>query len=455
MKQAIRRTPNHTTMNILMLGWEFPPHITGGLGTACHGLLTGLHRLGSTHTTFVLPELHGQEDRHLANMVRIYESDTPRETLQLAGLQRSDFADDAAFLDAYVHAYGSRSLFTPSGLADFKDNEEDLLDIDESLFGRPGPYSGTSIGEALAYASHMPDLIERGCAFDIIHAHDWLTLLAGAEAKRITGKPLVTHIHSTEVDRSGAQCDNDIFLVEQFGMSVADRVITVSQLTRDIIISRYGIDSRKVVVVHNAAEFPPMPLTPPAHMNQQVVSFIGRITYQKGPKYFVEAARLIAQRVDNVRFIMAGTGDQLPMIKALVSALGLRDRFEFPGFLNSDEVRNLLAKSTVYVMPSVSEPFGIGALEAIHAGIPVVISDRAGVSEVVRHMIKVDVEDSEAIADAVTSLLLDPALATHLKKAAKEEANRHNWTAVANQLVELYGCLASDARQEIHQGIDG
>ena len=242
--------------------------------------------------------------------------------------------------------------------------------------------------------------------FDVIHAHDWLTYYAGIAAKRVSGKPLVVHMHATEFDRSGENINTQVYAIERAGMMAADRVIAVSNLTRNIVITRYGIPADKVVTVHNAVRFAENNTEAPERgVKDKIVTFLGRITYQKGPDYFVEAAAKVLKRVPDVRFVMAGSGDMMNHVIRRVARLGIADRFHFTGFLRGEDVHKMFQLSDVYIMPSVSEPFGISPLEAMRSNVPVIISKQSGVAEVLDYAIKVDYWDVDAMADAIYALL--------------------------------------------------
>ena len=275
--------------------------------------------------------------------------------------------------------------------------------------------------------------------FDIIHAHDWLAYPAGIAAMQISGKPLVIHVHATDFDRSGGNVNPDVYKIEKEGMDAASKIITVSNLTRNIVVNRYGIDPSKVETVYNAVE----PLdNEDIHFekgfNEKVVTFLGRITLQKGPEYFIEAAYKVLQRMGNVRFVMAGSGDMMERMIRRAAALKITDRFHFPGFLRGDDVFRMLAMSDVYVMPSVSEPFGISPLEAMQSNVPVIISKQSGVAEILTHAVKLDFWDIDAMSDAIYGILNYPALSSLFIKNGKEEVIRLKWENSARYVKEIY-----------------
>ncbi|MDE5704093.1 MAG: glycosyltransferase family 4 protein, partial [Bacteroidales bacterium] len=284
--------------------------------------------------------------------------------------------------------------------------------------------------------------------FDVIHAHDWLTYMAGIAAKKVSGKPLVIHVHATEFDRTGENVNTRVFDIERRGMMAADLIITVSNYTRDIVIHRYGIPAEKVHTVYNAVDpsLVPVPSSAEsvaetasvARSKRKIVTFLGRVTYQKGPEYFVEAARLVLQRDPGIHFVMAGSGDMFNRIVDRVAALQLGSHFHFAGFLKGPEVDRMFRMSDVYVMPSVSEPFGISPLEAMRSNVPVVISRQSGVSEILEHALKVDFWDVDAMADAIYGLLHYPSLSAMFRKHGAEEVDRLKWERAAKHLLHVY-----------------
>ena len=275
--------------------------------------------------------------------------------------------------------------------------------------------------------------------FDVIHAHDWLTYFAGIAAKRVSGKPLVVHMHATEYDRSGENINTQTYAIERAGMHAADRVIAVSNLTRNIVIEKYGVPADKVVTVHNAVRFAEKESEAPERgVSDKIVTFLGRITFQKGPDYFVEAAAKVLKRVPNVRFVMAGSGDMMNHIIRRVARLGIADRFHFTGFLRGADVHRMFQLSDVYVMPSVSEPFGISPLEAMKSNVPVIISKQSGVAEVLDYAVKVDYWDVDAMADAIYGLITYPALSQMFAKKGLEEVTSLKWNNAAAKIKSVY-----------------
>ncbi|MDR3328776.1 MAG: glycosyltransferase family 4 protein, partial [Prevotellaceae bacterium] len=243
----------------------------------------------------------------------------------------------------------------------------------------------------------------------------------------------------TEFDRSGENVNQLVYDIERRGMAEADLIITVSNLTRNIVISRYGIDPAKVVTVHNAVDFSTSDFENVARgTDEKIVTFLGRITYQKGPDYFVEAANKVLKRYRNVRFVMAGSGDMLNRMIRRVAKLGIANKFNFTGFLHGADVQHMFALSDVYVMPSVSEPFGISPLEAMRSHVPTIISKQSGVAEVLQHALKIDFWDVDAMADAIYGILQYPALTTMFNRLGDKEVNSLKWDKAALKVKKVY-----------------
>ncbi|WP_304968762.1 glycosyltransferase family 4 protein, partial [uncultured Duncaniella sp.] len=302
-----------------------------------------------------------------------------------------------------------------------------------------GRYPDNLIEEINNY-SICAGVVARTVDFDVIHSHDWLTYPAGIHAKQVSGKPLVIHVHATEFDRSRGKPNPTVFGIEKDGMNHADHIITVSNLTRDTVINNYGIDPAKVTTVHNAVT----PLTPeqlnvPEHKSKdKVVTFLGRITMQKGPEYFVEAAAKVLKNNPNVRFVMAGSGDMMNKMILLAAERGIADRFHFPGFQKGNQVYEMLKASDVYIMPSVSEPFGISPLEAMQMGVPSIISKQSGCAEILSNVIKTDYWDIDAMADAINSIVTYPAMYQQLREDGLAEVNQITWDKAGRKVIDIY-----------------
>ena len=307
-----------------------------------------------------------------------------------------------------------------------------------------GKYGSNLLEEVARYAMVAGTIaMQRNGEFDVIHAHDWMTYPAGIAAKQVSGKPLVIHVHATSFDRgTDENVDSRVYAIEKQGMDEADRIITVSDLTRNTVINRYGIDPAKVVTVHNAVDFSGREnLNLERGVRDKVVTFLGRITFQKGPEYFIEAAAKVLKRTKNVRFLMAGSGDLMNRSIRYVARLGISDRFHFTGFLRGDDVPRMFALSDVYIMPSVSEPFGISPLEAMRSNVPSIISRQSGASEVLKYAFKVDFWDVDAMADDIYALLNYPALAEFASAQGFHEVNELKWNDAAAKMKAIYESL--------------
>ena len=422
-------------MRVLMFGWEFPPHITGGLGTACFGLTKGMVKLG-TDVIFVVPKAYGDELHPGFRLINASDI-----TMDFKDSQQQEFWNKINYIEigSNLIPYMEPEEFEILAEKETKKTSEKSRTIFSRKFKFSGKYGKTLMQEVSRYAL-IASSIATQYGFDVIHSHDWLTYPAGIAAKNISGKPLVIHVHATEFDRSGKNVNTSVFEIEQKGMQEADRVITVSNLTRQIVIEKYGINPEKVVTVHNAVEpsYRHETATIRKHLKEKVVTFLGRVTYQKGPDYFVEAAHKVLKRDENVRFVMAGSGDLLNRMVRRIAKLKMGTKFHFTGFLAGAEVDTMFAMSDVYVMPSVSEPFGISPLEAMRSNVPVVISKQSGVSEILKHAIKVDFWDIDAMADAIYGILHYDGLQKLFVQYGKEEVDNLKWENAAYNVLEVY-----------------
>ncbi|MBE6189045.1 MAG: glycosyltransferase family 4 protein, partial [Rikenellaceae bacterium] len=359
-----------------MFGWEFPPHIAGGLGTACYGMTRGLARNG-VDVTFVMPHASGDEDQRFVDIVNASDVETVFGNVDS---DSKDIIEKMSFIhiDSNLVPYLSPEDYETYHDEFVKTGEKrwETRDVWSQRYTFSGKYGANLLEEIARYAIVAAQVAkDHAGEFDVIHAHDWLTYFAGIAAKRVSGKPLVVHMHATEFDRSGENINTQTYAIERAGMHAADRVIAVSNLTRNIIINRYGVPAERVVAVHNAVRFTDKgEAWPERGVKDKVVTFLGRITFQKGPDYFVEAAAKVLKRCPNVRFVMAGSGDMMNHVIRRVARLGIADRFHFTGFLRGADVDKMFQLSDVFVMPSVSEPFGIAPLEAMRSNVPVIIS---------------------------------------------------------------------------------
>ncbi len=467
-----------------MLGWEFPPFIAGGLGVACYGLTRALDQLGH-QVIFVLPR---PVSRSHASHVRLLSPDMPIPVAGPRGGGRAAFGarpgisgtsgyalpgfEHATFHDlpaTFAHSYASFSPppWDPGQLG--TEHESSLKNPDgtpvtaspqasaATAHPMPSPpaasngmhlgqgggagagYGGDLFGDAERYARLAVALAAHE-DFDVVHAHDWLTYPAGAAVARVCGKPLIVHVHSTEFDRSGDSINRQCFDVERAGMLAADRVIAVSELTKSICVRRYGIAAGKVDVVYNGIESDSRQPAPGAEVesDDKIVLFLGRITMQKGPEYFIAAAKRVLEKYDKVKFIVAGSGDMALRMVELAAGMGIGHKVLFTGFLRGRDVDRAFKMADCYVMPSVSEPFGIAALEAIHHDVPVILSKTSGAAEVLTHVLKVDFWDTDEMANKILAVLRHPPLSSTLRQHGKFELHRLTWSGAAERCVASY-----------------
>jgi len=411
-----------------MFGWEFPPHILGGLGTASYGLVKAMAHQPDMEITFVIPKLYGDEDQSFLKIIGACyvpvvwkENDWNYVNERIGWIMNPD---EYFWLRNGIK-YDFRRIYT-----------NDLGCIEFS-----GRYPDNLLEEISNYEA-VASVLAHQLSFDVIHSHDWLTYPAGIFAKQISGKPLVVHVHATEFDRSRGNVNPIVYDIEKRGMDAANHIITVSNLTRNIVIEKYFQDPKKVTTVHNAVEpLPDVDAYVKTPRSDKIVTFLGRITMQKGPEYFVEAANRVLKKNKKVRFVMAGNGDMMQDMINLAAKRGITDRFHFTGFLKGRQVYQMLADSDVYIMPSVSEPFGISPLEAMQVGTPTIISKQSGCSEILTHSIKIDYWDIDGMADAVNAIIRNPAMYKSLHELGREEVNNIRWEDAGKKVIKIYNSL--------------
>jgi len=419
-------------MKILMYGWEFPPRISGGLGIACYGIVQGLLANG-VQVTLVLPQSvqdFSQDNLDPAPLAAVNEA----LNAKLITIKRFPSLIKP-YMSEEVYQQTKRQVSLPGEIETDSDAEmESGGSPDYARFS----WGGELAAEVVRYAlrtGQVAGMVEH----DVIHAHDWLTVLAGLEAKAISHKPLIFHVHSLETDRSGEHGNSVIFEIEKYGLEKADKIIAVSHYTKNVIVSRYHIAPEKIAVVHNglfSSEFTEEVKHKEARIKTAL--FLGRVTYQKGPFYFIEAAsRIVAQRKD-IQFVLAGEGDLLESMIEHVAALRLGQYVHFTGFLDRKSVERIYRLSSVYVMPSVSEPFGISCLEALSHHVPVIISKQSGVSEVLPAGITVDFWDINELAAKIIALIDHPKLQMELLENSSRELSKLSWHNTANNIMQVY-----------------
>ncbi len=399
---------------VLMFGWEFPPHNSGGLGTACEGLTRALADQG-VKTIFVLPKKVGVE----ADFLKILFANIPNATLKTIPSILYPYVTSQSYLE---------SLATNS--------QGDKI------------YGATLLDEVLSYGLKAKDIARQEC-FDIIHAHDWLSFPAGIMAKEISSRPLIVHVHATEFDRTGGNGINEaVYRIEKEGMEKADGIITVSHWTKNIVTKHYGISPAKIRVVHNGINLGAEKtgslmnnLEKLKSAGNNLILFVGRITLQKGPDYFVQVAKQVLEYKPNTYFVMVGSGDMQGSVMQLVAQLGISDKFLFPGFLRGEELDSVYQVADLYILPSVSEPFGITPLESLANGTPVLVSKQSGVSEVLSHALKVDFWDIDEMTNQILAVLDHQSLKETLRQYGQEQVKQITWTEAARKCLEFYQSL--------------
>lgn len=435
-----------------MFGWEFPPHISGGLGTACYGLVKSLIE-ENVQILFIVPKAHGDE---AIKLVSASDIDIKEQSATEGPKIFSSPSLSSSMIENVLLKIDVPSSLSPYGNVETGKASEviqhwgwqfpvQIVSKEKAITDKgkryefTGGYGPSLLLEVTRYAQ-VASTIAKQFKFDIIHAHDWLTYMAGIEAKHVSGKPLVIHVHATEYDRSGEEhIDTRVFEIEKKGMEEADLIIAVSQWTKNIIVNKYKIRHEKVKVVHNGvahvekSDFSIIP-----KISDFIVTFLGRITYQKGPHYFIEAAKKVLRYFPDAHFIMAGSGDLLPDMIELAAASKISSRVHFTGFIKGRQIQQVWSVSDVFVMPSVSEPFGIVPLEAVQAGIPVIVSNQSGVAEVLDHAIKVDFWDTDALASAIINVLIHKSLSKSLRENGKEQLGAITWSLAAEKINNLY-----------------
>lgn len=487
-------------MRVLMLGWEFPPFIAGGLGVACYGLTRALDSLGH-QITFVLPKpVDRSESSHVrllspeamaarrggvpaAARIASIAGERPPAEESFSGLASHGFRHavfrgvPAAFASPYPghdqsDKSGKLNLSEVSAPADAEPTQTEgdaetqasarqiselLAALSPAAGGSPqngnGAYGFDLVGDSERYARLVVSLTRRD-EFDVIHAHDWLTFPAGVMLSRVSGKPLLVHVHSTEFDRAGNNVNQRVYEIERLGMHAADRVLAVSQLTKSICERRYGVPGDKIDVVYNGIERENQQPVSGSEIQKsdKIVLFLGRITMQKGPEYFIAAAKRVLEKVKDVKFVIAGSGDMALRMVELAANMGIGHKVLFTGFLRGKDVERIYQMADCYVMPSVSEPFGLAALEAISHDVPVIVSKTSGVSEVLSHVLKVDFWDIDEMANKIIAVLRHPPLGATLREHGSFELQRLTWGGAAERCVAAYStAIESRARNSVLQ----
>lgn len=448
-------------MRVFMLGWEFPPFISGGLGTACYGLTKAMNNMGlevlfalpkpvdSSHSTHVKMLSPKKFRKTVNSSSELVEGEVIEELSNVKFEAIESLLEPYSTPEEYQHRYEEiiQQKRKTLGLVESWEEIEESEDDDQA--GGADDYAGDMYSEIHRYAASSVRLAVRE-NFDIIHAHDWMTYPAGIAAASVTGKPLVIHVHSTEFDRSGEHVNQRIYDIERKGMHTADKIIAVSHLTRNIIITRYGIAGEKVEVVYNGVERngdnKPTLNRVGIKRDEKIVLFLGRITMQKGPEYFLQSAKMVLDVMDNVKFVIAGSGDMMHSTIELAAELGIGDKVLFTGFLRGGDVQKVYEMADLYVMPSVSEPFGIAPLEAMNHDVPVLISKQSGVSEVLTHALKVDFWDVGEMANKIIAVLKYHPLQMTLREHGNFEVRKLRWEDAAAKCAKVYSDVVLQAQ---------
>lgn len=427
-----------------MLGWEFPPLVNGGLGIACLGLAKALARktdlrvivpkadMSTSYGPFQLTGLNNVSMEEVENIEQKYSYETfalvERAPVELAPYESGD---GGAGSDMVIETKDGKVTLARTHQTDLEifHSQEDL-------------YAGDLARKVIEF-SKIAAKLALNHDFDVVHAHDWMTFLAGVEIKKATGRPLVLHLHASQFDRAGADARGWIYDIEKYGMEQADAVIPVSKYTGTIVSGHYAINPEKIFPVHNGAD-PVTAYRGKKKFPEKLVLFLGRLTAQKGPEFFLQIAAKVLEQTDNVRFVMAGTGEKLRQLIETGAFKGVGDKFHFTGFLNKERVNDLLSITDVYCMPSVSEPFGLSALEAAQFNIPAVISKQSGVAEVMKGALKADFWDVNKMAEHIVNLITDDKLYEQVVEQGKKDIEASTWDATADKVIRVYDVVRGE-----------
>lgn len=409
-------------MKVLMFGWEFPPFKSGGLGTACFDLTKGLSRQG-VDVTFVMPKA---PENAQADFVKLLGTNNYMKNVKIRKV------------DSILTAYN-----TANSYSEHAKQYKVLGTKGDNVYGK-------DLYEEVERFSKVAEIIAREEDHDVIHAHDWMAYAAGINARKVSGKPLICHIHATEFDRTGGNPNQHISHKEYVGLKEADLIIANSEYTKQNVIKHYGIEASKIHVVHwgvdadNQDYYEDFKHKLSDH--DKVVLFLGRITLQKGPDYFINTAKKVLDYAPNTKFIMAGTGDMLPKMIEKSAELGISHKMMFTGFLQGKDVHRAFKMADLYVMPSVSEPFGIVALESIKNGTPILISKQSGASEVITNALKTDFWDTDDMANKIVGALKYGGMYQELKDNSDREAGKFNLDDPAKKTMHIYNKALDLAR---------
>ncbi len=424
-------------MKVLMLGWEYPPHISGGLGTACEGLSKALS-YQNIKIDFIVPQVHGGENADHMSLIDTtsINNKSVSASSEIPGLRQLG-------IPAHLQPYMRPEQYSCESTSETKieHKRSDRISVLSPVQTKPNKnihYGQNIFDEVARYAQKIIQSFQHTAA-DVIHAHDWMTFPAGVALSKLTGKPLVIHIHSLESDRSGQGVNSQIHEIEKMASHFAHRIITVSNYTANLVVNNHGVSREKIKTVHNGVMQDHYGIqNQPDIKKTKNVLFLGRVTFQKGPDYFVEAAAKVIPHVPDAKFILAGSGDMLGRMIERVAELGLSKNFSFPGFVIGDELKQIYASADLYVMPSVSEPFGIAPLEAINHNTPVLLSKQSGVGEVINHALKFDFWDVNRLAELIIAALNYEEIRQDLLAMSQQEVRRIRWENAAHKTIQIY-----------------
>ena len=423
-------------MKVLMFGWEFPPYISGGLGTACYGLTKSLSNM-EINIDFVLPKVKKNETGFVPP-VNILDASTIDSSRDISFDSELDEKIRMIEVDSLLTPYITHKTYREK-IEFIKSRYPGHLKKEGGLYDFTGNYGNNLLAEVRRMAE-IAEKLALDDSYDLIHGHDWLTFPAALAAKKISGKPLVVHVHATEFDRTGEIVNPEVYEIEQAGMEGADLIIAVSQRTKETITTRYGIAPSKVKVIHNAVmRSEKNNKDYKSALKEKIVLFFGRVTSQKGPFYFIEAAKRVREKYKQARFVMAGSGDLLAKCIKRTAELRMQEYFHFTGFLKGEGIENMFSISDCLVMPSVSEPFGIVPYEAIDFDIPVIVSKQSGIAEVLDHAIKVDFWDTENLANHIIKVLKNSnGYTKKMVRKNKSSLEKVHWDTPARAVANIY-----------------
>jgi glycosyltransferase involved in cell wall biosynthesis len=403
-----------------MLGWEFPPINSGGLGVASSLIAKYLAQQNSeiqldfVIPTFIYDQLKHEHKPKNYRMVKLEAVDN-LTVCRIESALNSPYLNQKSYSELYGKIIAGKS-------------------------GAQKLYGANLLHEIHRFAHEVAQFV-RGKNYDLIHAHDWITFEAGLKAKKISGAKMIAHVHATEIDRTAGNFNPEIFAIEKNGLEKSDHIVSVSDHTKQILESHYEIPSEKITAVHNGID----ELKPEKNFNleekDKLVLFLGRVTVQKGPDYFLEVAKKVVEQDPNIKFVLGGEGDMLPLILSRIIAYGLSNNVFCAGFLNEEQKKQAFKRTALYMMPSVSEPFGLSAIEAINENIPTIICKQSGAAEVIKNAFKADFWDIERMAQQVLATINYPAIGSTMVPNAKRELRRFTWFNQTQKIAQVYRSL--------------